>query len=163
MYVSWNNFTVGVGALQVTFSTDNGATWHAAINVSNTNTFIRDVQITGDLSGNGTTYIAGMDEGGGGFRTTTPIRFSGPRTAALRGLIRSPAPRSRGRAWRFAATTRTSAACLITRVGRSRPSGGTRVGVKSLPSTTLFTWTMPKRAPVPILAMFFTFAPLTAA
>ena len=67
MYVSWNNFAVGVGALQVTFSTDNGATWHAAINVSNTNTFIRDVQITGDLSGNGTTYIAGMDEGGGGF------------------------------------------------------------------------------------------------
>src|SRR6266536_3237532 len=88
-------------------------------------------------------------------RTTTPIRFSGPRTAAIRGLIRSPAPRSRGRAWRFAATTRTSPACLITRVDRSRPSGGTRVGVKSLPSTTLFTWTMPRTAPVPILAMFF--------
>ena len=30
-------------------------------------TFIRDVQITGDMSGNGTVYIAGMDEGGGGF------------------------------------------------------------------------------------------------
>lgn len=27
MYVSWNNFAVGVGALQVTFSTNNGATW----------------------------------------------------------------------------------------------------------------------------------------
>jgi hypothetical protein len=67
MYVSWNNFSVGVGALQVTFSTDNGATWHAPVNVSNTNTFVRDVQITGDLSGNGTIYIAGMDEGGGGF------------------------------------------------------------------------------------------------
>ncbi|HEY4273472.1 MAG TPA: sialidase family protein [Candidatus Udaeobacter sp.] len=67
MYVSWNNFAVGVGALQVTFSTDNGATWHAPINVSNGSTFIRDVQITGDLSGNGTMYIAGMDEGGGGF------------------------------------------------------------------------------------------------
>ena len=35
--------------------------------VSNTSTFIRDVQITGDMSGNGTLYIAGMDEGGGGF------------------------------------------------------------------------------------------------
>ena len=35
--------------------------------VSNTSTFIRDVQITGDMSGNGTIYIAGMDEGGGGF------------------------------------------------------------------------------------------------
>jgi hypothetical protein len=67
MYVSWNNFSVGVGALQVTFSTDNGATWHTPVSVSNTNTFIRDVQITGDESGNGTIYIAGMDEGGGGF------------------------------------------------------------------------------------------------
>ncbi len=67
MYVSWNNFAVGGGALQVTFSTDNGATWHAPVNVSNTGTFIRNTQITGDLSGNGTMYIAGMDEGGGGF------------------------------------------------------------------------------------------------
>src|SRR6184192_685743 len=67
MYVSWNNFSVGSGALQVTFSSDNGVTWHAPVNVSNTGTFIRDVQITGDQSGNGTIYIAGMDEGGGGF------------------------------------------------------------------------------------------------
>ena len=67
MYVSWNDFNVGVGALEVTFSTDNGATWHAPVVVSNTATFIRDVQITGDLSGNGNIYIAGMDEGGGGF------------------------------------------------------------------------------------------------
>ena len=67
MYVSWNDFNVGVGALEVTFSTDNGTTWHAPVVVSNTSTFIRDVQITGDLSGNGTIYIAGMDEGGGGF------------------------------------------------------------------------------------------------
>ena len=52
---------------RVTFSTDNGATWHAPVNVSNTGTFIRNTQITGDLSGNGTMYIAGMDEGGGGF------------------------------------------------------------------------------------------------
>ena len=65
MYVSWNNFSVGGGALQVTFSTDNGATWHAPVSV--TSTFVRDVQITGDQSGNGTIYIAGMDEGGGGF------------------------------------------------------------------------------------------------
>ena len=67
MYVSWNDFNVGSGALEVTFSTDNGATWHAPVTVSNTSTFIRDVQITGDMSGNGTIYIAGMDEGGGGF------------------------------------------------------------------------------------------------
>ena len=52
---------------EVTFSTDNGATWHAPVTVINSRTFIRNVQITGDMSGNGTIYIAGMDEGGGGF------------------------------------------------------------------------------------------------
>ena len=65
MYVSWNDFNVGGGGLQVSRSTDNGATWSPEIHV--TNTFIRDVQITGDASGNGTVFIAGMDEGGGGF------------------------------------------------------------------------------------------------
>src|SRR6266446_6639975 len=65
MYVSWNDFNIGGGALQVSRSTDNGATWSPEIHV--TNSFIRDVQITGDASGNGTIYIAGMDEGGGGF------------------------------------------------------------------------------------------------
>src|ERR1051326_2382527 len=65
MYVSWNDFNVGGGGLQVSRSTDNGATWSPEIHV--TSSFIRDVQITGDASGNGTIYIAGMDEGGGGF------------------------------------------------------------------------------------------------
>src|SRR5436190_8309675 len=46
MYVSWNNFSVGSGALQVTFSTDNGTTWHAPVTVINAG-FIRNVQITG--------------------------------------------------------------------------------------------------------------------
>jgi hypothetical protein len=64
MYVSWNNFAVGGGALQETFSTDNGATWHAPITVNNVG-FIRDVQITGD-SATGTVYIAGMNEGPNG-------------------------------------------------------------------------------------------------
>ena len=67
LYVSWNNFSVGQGALQVTFSTDNGTTWHSPITVINGATFIRDVQITGDMAGGGNVYIAGMDEGGGGF------------------------------------------------------------------------------------------------
>ena len=65
MYISWNNFAVGVGALQVTYS-DNGTTWSAPVNVYNTSTFMRDVQITGDLGGSGTVFIAGMNEGGGG-------------------------------------------------------------------------------------------------
>gem|GEM_PF-908078 len=67
MYVSWNDFNVGAGALVVSRSTDNGSTWSSAITVANTGTFIRNTQITGDMSGNGTLYIAGMDEGGGGF------------------------------------------------------------------------------------------------
>ena len=66
MYVSWNDFGVGVGALVVSRSTDNGATWSPEITVANISTFIRDVQITGD-DVNGDLYIAGMDEGGGGF------------------------------------------------------------------------------------------------
>ena len=63
MYISWGNSS----ALSVTYSADNGATWHAPIQVAPASPFIRDVQITGDMSGNGTIYIAGMDEGGGGF------------------------------------------------------------------------------------------------
>ena len=66
MYVSWNNFFSVGGPLQVTFSTDNGNTWTLRT-VSNTGTLIRNIQITGDMSGNGTIYIAGMDEGGGYF------------------------------------------------------------------------------------------------
>jgi len=66
LYVSWNDFNVGSGALFVTFSTDAGATWHAPISVINAG-FIRNVQITGDPAGSGAIYIAGMDEGGGGF------------------------------------------------------------------------------------------------
>ena len=63
MYVSWNDFNVGGGAIQVRVSTDNGNTWtQHGIN----NSFIRNVQITGDPV-TGDVYIAGMNEGGGGF------------------------------------------------------------------------------------------------
>src|SRR5215471_8697831 len=62
MYVSWNNFGVGGGAIQVTRSTDNGATWSAGVSV--TSSFIRNVQITGDKV-TGDLYIAGMDENAG--------------------------------------------------------------------------------------------------
>jgi hypothetical protein len=65
MYVSWNDFNVGGGALFVTMSTDDGNTWNPH-QVTNGSPFIRDVQITGDLI-TGDVYIAGMDEGGGGF------------------------------------------------------------------------------------------------
>jgi hypothetical protein len=67
MYVSWNDFNTGNANIFVSRSTDNGATWSSPIMVSTQPVFIRNVQITGDVSGNGDIYIAGMDEGGGGF------------------------------------------------------------------------------------------------
>jgi len=67
MYISWNDFGVGNANIFVVRSTDNGLTWSSAVMVSTQPTFIRNTQITGDMGGNGTIYIAGMDEGGGGF------------------------------------------------------------------------------------------------
>jgi hypothetical protein len=71
MYVSWNDFGTSCGAggcLFETFSSDGGATWSSPVEVqTDTSIFNRDVQITGDLAGSGAVYIAGMDEGGGGF------------------------------------------------------------------------------------------------
>ena len=66
MYVSWNDFNAGGGALFVRYSTDNGLTWTNARQITTGTPFIRDVQITGDLA-TGDVYIAGMNEGGGGF------------------------------------------------------------------------------------------------
>lgn len=60
MYVSWNDFAAGQGIF-VSYS-DDGVTWTKR---QITTTFIRNVQITGDL-GTGDVYIAGMDEMGGG-------------------------------------------------------------------------------------------------
>jgi hypothetical protein len=65
MYVSWNDFNRG-GGLFVRYSTDNGVTWTQERQLTTGTPFIRDVQITGDQT-NGDVYIAGMDEGGGGF------------------------------------------------------------------------------------------------
>jgi hypothetical protein len=66
MYISWNDFNQPNANIFCTFSTDDGTTWHSPVMVSTQSTFIRDVQITGDLV-TGDVYIAGMDEGGGGF------------------------------------------------------------------------------------------------
>src|SRR6266542_893921 len=62
MYVSWNDFAQSE-QIRSTYSSDNGITWSAPVNV--TTSFIRNVQITGDKV-TGDVYIAGMDEGGGG-------------------------------------------------------------------------------------------------
>jgi len=63
MYVSWNDFTRGENIF-VRFSTDNGQTWTDERQI--TNSFVRNVQMTGDLA-TGDVYIAGMNEGGGSF------------------------------------------------------------------------------------------------
>ena len=103
MYVSWNDFNVGGGAIFTTFSTDNGATWHSPIQL--TNSFIRDIQITGDMSGNGVVYVAGMNENGTLF-TSQPM-------AASPGPTPIPAPPSTERGLRMLAT---SNACFRTTV-----------------------------------------------
>ena len=74
MYVSWNDFNVGGGALFLRYSTDNGATWTNARQITTGTPFIRDVQITGDLA-TGDVYIAGMNEGGGGLTTRSNLMF----------------------------------------------------------------------------------------
>ena len=66
MYISWNDFNVGSGPSSSTYSTDDGRPGTPRVTVINAATFIRNVQITGDVA-NGDVYIAGMDEGGGGF------------------------------------------------------------------------------------------------
>jgi hypothetical protein len=102
MYTSWNDFNVGGGALFVAYSTDNGLTWTDTRQVTSGTPFIRDVQITGDQA-TGDVYIAGIDEGGGGFphnntnkiyrstdggnrwtnTYTSPVSFPGPGVTAV--------------------------------------------------------------------------------
>jgi hypothetical protein len=81
MYVSFNDFDVGGGALEVVYS-DNGTTWTGPVIVSNTGTFMRDVQITGSPRGatiaagkNATVFLASMDEGGGGNATRQNVMY----------------------------------------------------------------------------------------
>ena len=71
MYVSYNDFNVGGGALFVRVSTDNGVTWtpHQL-----TNGFLRDVQITGDLA-TGVVYLAAMNEMGGGLTNRSNVFY----------------------------------------------------------------------------------------
>jgi hypothetical protein len=81
MYISFNNFALGSGALQIVFS-DDGSTWTTKT-ISNTNTFMRDVQVTGSPVGppppnvtyTSTVFVASMDEGGGGLGTRQNVMF----------------------------------------------------------------------------------------
>src|SRR5438105_1302813 len=154
LYISWNDFNVGNANIFVIRSTDGGTTWSSPVMVSTQPTFIRNTQITGDLGGNGTIYIAGMDEGGGGFPQMTRTSSSNQPTVGRLGAIPTPARRSRDLAL---ALSVTSPSCLPISV----VTGGTRAGVSLLPSTTLFTWSMPSTEPAVMLATSITFAPPT--
>jgi N-acetylneuraminic acid mutarotase len=63
MYVSWNDFSTTNGNLVVATSTNGGASWSAPVTIFSSS-FMRDAQMTGGQDGS--VFIVGMDEGGGG-------------------------------------------------------------------------------------------------
>jgi len=69
MYISWNNFSAGQ-RIFVTHS-DDGVDWSAPAQLSSG--FIRNIQLTGGPDG--TVFVAGMNEGGGGFNNRTNIMY----------------------------------------------------------------------------------------
>src|SRR5438034_2785296 len=71
MYISYNDFAIGGGALYVVYS-DDGTTWNT---VQLNPGFIRDIQVTGDLQGSGRVYVAAMNEGGGGLNTRQNVMY----------------------------------------------------------------------------------------
>src|SRR6267143_1654558 len=71
MYISYNDFNIGSGALYVVYS-DNGTTWTP---VQLNPGFIRDIQMTGDPQGSGRVYVAAMNEGGGGLTTRQNVMY----------------------------------------------------------------------------------------
>ena len=80
MYISFNNFNVGSGALQLTYS-DDGVTWVSAKTLNGS--FIRDVQVTGTPPGPApptaryysTVFVAAMNEEGGGLSTRQNVMY----------------------------------------------------------------------------------------
>ncbi len=80
MYISFNNFNIGSGALFVTHS-DDGVSWSTPAQLSTG--FIRDVQVTGTLPGgpppnisySSPVFVAAMDEGGGGLSTRQNVMY----------------------------------------------------------------------------------------
>ncbi|HEY1583780.1 MAG TPA: sialidase family protein [Chthoniobacterales bacterium] len=72
MYVSFNDFNRGGGALFVRYTTDNGLTWNNERQLSTG--FFRDVQITGDPA-TGAVYVASMNEEGGGLTNRSNLLY----------------------------------------------------------------------------------------
>jgi hypothetical protein len=69
IYNSYNDFSIGGGALRTTFSTDGGTTWSAPNTV--VGSFERDIAL--GVTPNGNAWLAGMNEGGGGAANRTNI------------------------------------------------------------------------------------------
>jgi DNA-binding beta-propeller fold protein YncE len=67
MYISFNDFSVGGGALEVVHS-DDGVTWSAPVTLLST--FRRNVQVTGSPGSDGTVFVVGQEENGGGVGNT---------------------------------------------------------------------------------------------
>ena len=74
MYVSWNDFNLGVGALVVSRSTDGGVTWSSETVINNSATFYRDTQLAVQPA-NGQVEVVGVNEGGGGLNPRTNYLF----------------------------------------------------------------------------------------
>jgi len=82
MYISFNNFNIGGGALQLVYS-DDGTTWNGPVTLNSG--FVRDVQVTGaqispttaksSLNAYNVVIVASMDEGGGGASTRQNIIY----------------------------------------------------------------------------------------
>jgi hypothetical protein len=72
MYVSFNNFDVDDGALQLIYS-DNGTSWSSPATLAPS--YLVNAQVTGDLQGSGKVYVAAMDPGSGGLSSRTNYMF----------------------------------------------------------------------------------------
>jgi 6-phosphogluconolactonase (cycloisomerase 2 family) len=70
MYISFNNFQAAGRLLAI--HSDDGTTWSLPASLSTG--FIRDVQLTGSPT-DGTVFVAGMDEGGGGGNNRTNLIY----------------------------------------------------------------------------------------
>src|SRR5207253_644353 len=71
LYISWNDFNQPNANIFVISSTDGGSTWSSPVMVSTQATFVRDVQITGDLAG---VYCIRSADGGVSFGT--PVKLN---------------------------------------------------------------------------------------